>query len=130
MTNGTVDSDYAKVLTYNTTTKTVEFTGTAENLTPLQFVAKYFYGTAADRYGNQNASNTEMRLFAQAAAKSKLLSNGVPATGADDEVQFTNLPEGLYLIVRTARFDIADAGACHGHRHHLHLGQHHVHRRA
>lgn len=100
VTNGTVDSDYAKVLTYNTTTKTVEFTGTAENLTPLQFVAKYFYGTAADRYGNQNASNTEMRLFAQAAAKSKLLSNGVPATGADDEVQFTNLPEGLYLIVQ------------------------------
>lgn len=95
VTNGTVDSEYTDVLNADGS-----FKGAAENLTPLQFVAKYFYGTAADRYGNQNASNTEMRLFAQAAAKSKLLSNGVPATGADNKVQFTNLPEGLYLIVQ------------------------------
>lgn len=95
VTNGTVDSEYTDVLNADGS-----FKGAAENLTPLQFVAKYFYGTAADRYGNQHASNTEMRLFAQAAAKSKLLSNGVPATGANNTVQFTNLPEGLYLIVQ------------------------------
>lgn len=94
VTDGTVNPEYTDVLNADGT-----FKGAAENLTPLQFVAKYFYGTAADRYGNQNASNTEMRLFAQAAAKSGL-SNGVSATGADNKVQFTNLPEGLYLIVQ------------------------------
>lgn len=94
VTDGTVNPEYTDVLNADGT-----FKGAAENLTPLQFVAKYFYGTAADRYGNQNASNTEMRLFAQAAAKSGL-SNGVSATGANNTVQFTNLPEGLYLIVQ------------------------------
>lgn len=86
----------------------ISFTGDSSNLTPIQFVAKHFYGIKADRYGNDNASNTAMRLFAQAAQESGKLSDGVTVTGTkneetkNEEAQFTGLTgekQGLYLIV-------------------------------
>lgn len=96
ISGGKVDSQYAGVLNADGT-----FIGAAENLTPLEFVVKYFYGTKADRYGNEQADNTAMRLFAQAAAKAGI-TNGVTVEGANNQVEFINLPEGLYLIVENA----------------------------
>ncbi|MEF2736543.1 hypothetical protein [Bifidobacterium choerinum] len=43
------------------------FVGDATNMSPLQFVARYFYGAGADKFSNDHANNKAMRLFAKAA---------------------------------------------------------------
>ncbi|WP_101671200.1 SpaA isopeptide-forming pilin-related protein [Bifidobacterium anseris] len=79
------------------------FKGNAANLTPLQFVSRYFYGSGTDAYGNTHANQPLMRRFAQAAA-GKLTTPSATVTGtSDDKVVFTNLPaEGLYLITEAS----------------------------
>lgn len=96
--DGRVDSGFPVALDSD---GSISFTGDAANLTPIQFVAKYFYGTKADRYGNDNADSTAMRLFAQAAAQSGKLTAAETVTGKDGKAEFTGLDEGLYLIAET-----------------------------
>lgn len=86
------------------TSTTCTFKGAAANLTPLQFVARYFYGTGSDAYGNNHADQPLMRRFAQAAAASGVLK---PATkqsvvGTNNEVLFQGLTPGLYLITEAS----------------------------
>ena len=82
---------------------TVKFIGEAANLSPIQFVGKYFYGTGVDKYGNDHADKAEMRLFAQKLAKATNGFTGVEhkqATGAGGKATFPIDNEGLYLIVQ------------------------------
>lgn len=99
VTNGTVDPNLRSVL--NASGGTLTFTGEAADLTPIEFVAKYFYGTGTDRYGNQMANSLQVRLFADAAATSGKLKDGTTATVSPTQAQFTGLNEGLYLIDET-----------------------------
>lgn len=99
VTNGTVDPNLRSVL--NASGGTLTFTGEAADLTPIEFVAKYFYGTGTDRYGNQMANSLQVRLFADAAATSGKLKDGTTATVSPTQAQFTGLNEGLYLINET-----------------------------
>lgn len=95
---GTTPAGLSDVMTCNGTG--CSFKGAAENLTPLQFVSRYFYGSGADAYGNEHADQPLMRKFAQAAAQSgSLKTPSANATGADGEAVFSTLPaEGLYLV--------------------------------
>lgn len=81
------------------------FTGEASNLTPLEFVAKYFYGAGADTYHNDHANSEQMRRFADAAATASLAKDAgvtrVTATGANGRVVLNTPSEGLYLITET-----------------------------
>lgn len=99
VTNGTVDPNLRSVL--NASGGTLTFTGEAADLTPIEFVAKYFYGTGTDRYGNQMANSLQVRLFTDAAATSGKLKDGTTATVSPTQAQFTGLNEGLYLIDET-----------------------------
>lgn len=99
VTNGTVDPNLQSVLSVSGGTLT--FIGEAADLTPIEFVAKYFYGAGTDRYGNQMADSLQVRLFADAAATSGKLTGGTTATVSDTQAQFTGLNEGLYLIDET-----------------------------
>ncbi|MEE1296100.1 MAG: isopeptide-forming domain-containing fimbrial protein [Bifidobacterium sp.] len=99
--DGQVASDLSDVIADNN--GTISFTGAAENLTALQFVAKYFYGTGTDDFGNDHANNPQMRAFADAAEAS--LASATPAaeaTGANNQVTLTPKSQGLYLIVEDA----------------------------
>lgn len=95
---GTTPADLSDVMTCSGTG--CSFKGAAENLTPLQFVSRYFYGSGTDAYGNEHADQTLMRRFAQAAAQSGSLTKpSATTTGANGEAVFSTLPaEGLYLI--------------------------------
>ena len=104
--DGTVDSNFNTVVAY--TNSKVTFIGDAENLTALQFVGKYFYGTGTDVYGNDNANSHQVRTFAD------YLMNHLPgnasainAPGADNQVTFDvqDDEEGLYLIVEDPKID-------------------------
>ena len=104
--DGTVDSNFNTVVAY--TNSKVTFIGDAENLTPLQFVGKYFYGAGSDVYGNDNADSDQVRTFADYLLK-HLPQEAVPvsATGAKNQVTF-NIPdgeEGLYLIIENPKID-------------------------
>lgn len=97
--DNTVDSNLSSVLSLSG--GDITFTGEAANLTPIEFVAKYFYGTGADRYGNAMADSQQVRLFADAAAQSGTLGTGTDAAVTTDKATFTGLDEGLYLVVET-----------------------------
>lgn len=86
------------------TSTTCTFKGAAANLTPLQFVARYFYGTGSDAYGNNHADQPLMRRFAQAAAASGVLKPATkqPVAGTNNEVLFQGLTPGLYLITEAS----------------------------
>lgn len=107
----------------------IEFKGNAQNLSPMQFVAKYLYGagTGADgdvdpdaHYNNDVdghpaatvdddpvvATKTEIRAFARSLQESGALSNGITATTTTDANGTTTatiaVPDdasGIYLIV-------------------------------
>lgn len=82
----------------------IKFVGNAENLNVYQFVAKYFYGTGSDVYGNEQANKAEMRKFAD-AIKASLNLNPVPVTVEGDTATVAvpdNGGEGIYLIVETS----------------------------
>lgn len=85
----------------------IKFVGDAAHLNPYQFVAKYFYGTGSDVYGNAQADKAEMRKFANALMDSKNLDNPAtaPVTVAGDTATVAvpdNGGEGIYLIVETS----------------------------
>ncbi len=85
------------------------FLGDAAAMTPMQFVASYFYGNGGDEYGNKTVNSETMRVFAQAAEKSlKGTTSGVetaPVTVADDgnsaTVDAAASGQGVYLIIDT-----------------------------
>ena len=87
----------------------IKFVGNAANLKASQFVAKYFYGTGSDVYGNAHADKAEMRKFADALMNSPSFRNGnaasTPVTVAGDTATVAvpdNGGEGIYLIVETS----------------------------
>lgn len=85
----------------------IKFVGDAAHLNAYQFVAKYFYGTGSDVYGNMQADKAEMRKFANALMDSKKLGNPTtaPVTVAGDTATVAvpdNGGEGIYLIVETS----------------------------
>lgn len=87
----------------------IKFVGNADNLNAYQFVAKYFYGTGSDVYGNAHADKAEMRKFANALMDSPSFRNGnaasTPVTVSGDTATVAvpdNGGEGIYLIVETS----------------------------
>lgn len=83
----------------------IKFVGNADNLNVYQFVAKYFYGTGSDVYGNAHADKAEMRKFADAMLRKSLNLNPVPVTVEGDTATVAvpdNGGEGIYLIVETS----------------------------
>ena len=107
VTGDAVNTNFANVVELNAD-GSITFKGDAENLTALQFVGKYFYGTGADVYGNDNANSHQVRTFADYLLK-HLPQEAVPvsATGANNQVTF-DIPdegEGLYLIVEDPKID-------------------------
>lgn len=105
ITDGAVESTFADVVTLGSDGG-ITFKGAAENLSPMQFVGKYFYGSGADIYGNDHANKPEMRQFADTLIP--LISSKAAkttATGADNKVVIDTaadgLGEGVYLIVET-----------------------------
>lgn len=83
----------------------IKFVGHAAQLNATQFVAKYFYGTGFDVYGNMRADKAEMRKFANALMNSHNLGNTVPVNVAGDTATVAvpdNGGEGIYLIVETS----------------------------
>ena len=107
VTGDAVNTNFANVVTLGDDGN-ITFKGDAENLTALQFVGKYFYGTGADVYGNDNANSHQVRTFADYLLKH--LPQGViavEATGANDQVTL-DIPdgeEGLYLIAEDPTID-------------------------
>lgn len=107
VTGDAVDPNFQNVVTLGDDGN-ITFKGDAENLTALQFVGKYFYGTGADVYGNDNANSYQVRTFADYLLK-HLPQEAVPvsATGANNQVTF-DIPdgeEGLYLIIEDPKID-------------------------
>lgn len=84
----------------------IKFVGDAAHLNPYQFVAKYFYGTGSDVYGNTQADKAEMRKFANALMDStSAIRQTAPVTVAGDTATVAvpdNGGEGIYLIVETS----------------------------
>lgn len=87
----------------------IKFVGDAANLNAYQFVAKYFYGTGSDVYGNAHADKAEMRKFANALMDSPSFDTATPITApvtvAGDTATVAvpdNGGEGIYLIVETS----------------------------
>jgi hypothetical protein len=112
VTGDTVNSNFQNVVTLGDDGN-ITFKGDAENLTALQFVGKYFYGTGADVYGNDNANSHQVRTFADYLLKHLPQgANAISATGANDQVtlDIPNGEEGLYLIIEEPTIDTtADA---------------------
>lgn len=100
ITNGKVAANLTNVLNADGT-----FKGEAENLTPIQFVGRYFYGTGADVYGNDHANSAQVRALADYFTTTQnaltALGNATEATGANDKVDFDFGDDqiGLYLII-------------------------------
>lgn len=90
----------------------LEFIGNSANLSPIEFVAKYFYGQADDVYGNDHADNAEMRQFAN-GLRTAGFAAAAATTGADNEARFDldDSEAGLYLITEDA--DSANHDADH-----------------
>ena len=108
VTGDAVNTNFANVVELKTD-GSITFKGDAENLTPLQFVGKYFYGTGADVYGNDNANSYQVRTFADYLLKH--LPTGATAItgvgGANNQVTL-DIPdgeEGLYLIIEDPKID-------------------------
>ena len=108
VTGDAVNTNFANVVELNAD-GSITFKGDAENLTPLQFVGKYFYGTGADVYRNDNANSYQVRTFADYLLKN--LPTGATAItgvgGANNQVTL-DIPdgeEGLYLIVEDPKID-------------------------
>ena len=108
VTEDAVNTNFANVVELKTD-GSITFKGDAENLTPLQFVGKYFYGTGADVYGNDNANSYQVRTFADYLLKH--LPTGATAItgvgGANNQVTL-DIPdgeEGLYLIIEDPKID-------------------------
>lgn len=99
-TNGKVAANLTNVLNADGT-----FKGDAASLSPIQFVARYFYGTGADVYGNDHANSAQVRAFADyfttTQAALTALGNATEATGANGKVDFDFGDDqiGLYLII-------------------------------
>lgn len=104
ITDGAVETTFADVVTLGSGGG-ITFKGAAENLSPMQFVGKYFYGSGADIYGNDHADKPEMRQFADALIPLISKAAKTTATGADNKVVINTsadgLGEGVYLIVET-----------------------------
>lgn len=104
ITDGAVETTFADVVTLGSGGG-ITFKGAAENLSPMQFVGKYFYGSGADIYGNDHANKPEMRQFADALIPLISKAAKTTATGADNKVVINTsadgLGEGVYLIVET-----------------------------
>ena len=100
ITNGKVAANLTNVLNADGT-----FKGDAASLSPIQFVARYFYGTGADVYGNDHANNAQLRAFADyfttTQAALTALGNVIEADGANGKVDFDFGDDqiGLYLII-------------------------------
>lgn len=100
ITNGKVAANLTNVLNADGS-----FKGDAANLSPIQFVARYFYGTGADVYGNDHANSAQVRAFANyfktKPALITVLGDATEATGANGKVDFDFGDDqiGLYLIV-------------------------------
>ena len=101
ITNGKVAANLTNVLNADGT-----FKGDAASLSPIQFVARYFYGTGADVYGNDHANNAQLRAFADyftnfIKTTPTLLGGAFEATGANGKVDFDfgDAQIGLYLII-------------------------------
>lgn len=79
----------------------VKFINDAANLSSVEFVAKYFYGTGSDVYGNDHADKAEVRKFANAMRGNA--GTGVAMNVAKDGSQATldvsDEDLGVYLIV-------------------------------
>ena len=107
VTGDAVDTNFANVVELNAD-GSITFIGDAENLTALQFVGKYFYGTGADVYGNDNANSHQVRTFADYLLKNLPAdASAINAPGANDQVTF-DIPdgeEGLYLIIEDPKID-------------------------
>lgn len=108
VTEDAVNTNFANVVELKTD-GSITFKGDAENLTPLQFVGKYFYGTGADVYRNDNANSYQVRTFADYLLKH--LPTGATAItgvgGANNQVTL-DIPdgeEGLYLIIEDPKID-------------------------
>lgn len=112
VTNSTVKTD--KTLTTPTQVNTewgalvkingqsISFIGDAANLSPIQFVGKYFYGTGTDVYGNATANKAEMRTFANTLyTLGALKTPDATVQNADTTARFDFGPDdgGLYLII-------------------------------
>lgn len=87
----------------------IKFVGDAAHLNAYQFVAKYFYGTGSDVYGNTHADKAEMRKFADALMKSHSFGTAASTTAPVRVAGNTatvavpdNGGEGIYLIVETS----------------------------
>ena len=107
VTGDAVDTNFQNVVTLGDDGN-ITFKNDAENLTPLQFVGKYFYGTGADVYGNDNANSHQVRTFADYLLKH--LPTGAKAVtgiGANNQVtlDIQDGEEGLYLIVEDPKID-------------------------
>lgn len=100
ITNGKVAANLANVLNADGS-----FKGEAASLSPIQFVARYFYGTGADVYGNDHANSAQVRAFANYFRTTpdalKALGDATEATGANGKVDFDFGDDqiGLYLII-------------------------------
>ena len=107
VTGDAVDKNFQNVVTLGDDGN-ITFKNDAENLTPLQFVGKYFYGTGADVYGNDNANSHQVRTFADYLLK-HLPIGATPITGVGANNQVTlDIPdgeEGLYLIIEDPKID-------------------------
>lgn len=108
VTGDAVNTNFANVVELKTD-GSITFKGDAENLTPLQFVGKYFYGAGADVYRNDNANSYQVRTFADYLLKH--LPTGATAItgvgGANNQVTL-DIPdgeEGLYLIIEDPKID-------------------------
>lgn len=96
--NGKVSANLTNVLNADGS-----FKGEAASLSPIQFVARYFYGTGADVYGNDHANSAQVRAFANyfKTTPTALTAFATEATGANGKVDFDfgDGQIGLYLIV-------------------------------
>lgn len=107
----TVKAKWAEVVQLNDGGD-LEFIGNSANLSPIEFVAKHFYGQADDVYGNDHADNAEMRQFAN-GLRTAGFAAAATTTGADGEARFdlSDDEAGLYLITEDA--DSANHDADH-----------------
>lgn len=113
--NGEGTRKLADVVTINKSGATakdkVKFIGDAAAMTPMNFVASYFYGSGADIYGNPYANNTLMRVFAESAQRTLATASGVVKVASDKitvnqdgTLATVETPsQGLYLIIDTTQ---------------------------
>lgn len=127
VTDGAVNSNWTSLLKYDSLTG-LSFTGNASNLSPMQFVAKYMYGTGTDTHTNTGvdghetgevdgdaiaATTNEIRRFAEYLKDHGELNNltsykSTAASTGDSTTATIDIPdgqEGIYLILDTNATD-------------------------